>query len=112
MSIEGLEFEVFAGGAAFFISNSLMKKIYPLIDEFNIKWLELYTTGNLPESCYACGDVAISFLVKKYFDLKLTHCNKMFSQNPSFYGDVSEPLSFHYIKPHEMETIYKRFNQK
>jgi hypothetical protein len=111
MSIEGLEFEIFAGGGAFFISNSLMKKIYPLIDDFNKEWLNYYRSGKLPESCYACGDVALSFLVKKYFDLKLSHVEGMYSQNPNFYPSIVEnPLTFHYIPAHEMLSIYDKYS--
>lgn len=109
-TMDGLRFELFAGGAGFFISNSLMKKIYPLIDEFNKEWLRLYESGNLLENCYACGDAALSFMVAKYFDIKLTNVDGMYSQNPIFYSDiVDKPLTFHYIKPFEMQTLYDKY---
>jgi hypothetical protein len=110
LSINNFEFEVFAGGAAFFISNTLKKKINKITDNFNEEWLNLYHNGLLPESCYACGDISMSYLVKKYFDVNLTHCDRMFSQNPSFYQNIQNPLSFHYISAHEMQSIYDKYS--
>lgn len=109
-TMNGFRFEIFAGGAGFFISNSLMKKIYPLIDEFNEEWLRLYNSGNLVQNCYACGDVALSYMVAKYLDIRLTNVDGMYSQNPIFYSDiVDKPLTFHYIKPFEMQTLYDKY---
>lgn len=110
--LDGLDFEVFAGGAGFFLSNSAMKKIYPFIDQFNKEWLDMYINGKLVESCYACGDIAISYMVKKFLNLKLTHGDGMYSQSPSFYSKlIDKPLTFHYIKSYEMESIYKNFSK-
>ena len=113
-----------AGGASFFISNSLMKKCYPLIDEFNQYWKEI--SG----SSYGCADVAIALMVKKLGFVPIEN-EYMFSQNPSHYEDVinnenssgrkwypnwkelsnkiSNPVSFHYIKPFEMKEIYEKY---
>lgn len=113
-----------AGGASFFISNSLMKKCYPLIDEFNQYWKEI--SG----SSYGCADVAIALMVKKLGFVPVEN-EYMFSQNPSHYEDVINnensinrqwypnwkelsnkiynPVSFHYIKPFEMKEIYEKY---
>ena len=117
-------FRAIAGGASFFISNSLMKKCYPLIDEFNQYWKEI--SG----SSYGCADVAIALMVKKLGFVPIEN-EYMFSQNPSHYEDVinnenssgrkwypnwkelsnkiSNPVSFHYIKPFEMKEIYEKY---
>jgi hypothetical protein len=113
-----------AGGASFFISNSLMKKCYPLIDEFNQYWKEISRFN------YGCADVAIALMVKKLGFVPIDN-EYMFSQNPSHYEDVinnenslnrqwysnwkelsnkiSNPVSFHYIKPFEMKEIYEKY---
>ena len=113
-----------AGGASFFISNSLMKKCYPLIDEFNQYWKEISGFS------YGCADVAIALMVKKLGFVPIEN-EYMFSQNPSHYEDVinneyspdrkwysnwkelsnkiSNPVSFHYIKPFEMKEIYEKY---
>lgn len=117
-------FRSIAGGASFFISNSLMKKCYPLIDEFNQYWKEI--SG----SSYGCADVAIALMVKKLGFVPVEN-EYMFSQNPSHYEDVINnensinrqwypnwkelsnkiynPVSFHYIKPFEMKEIYEKY---
>lgn len=111
-NMNGLRFEIFAGGGGFFITNSLMKKIYNILDEFNEEWLNSYQNGRLVESCYACGDVAISYLVKKYFNINLSHVDGMYSQSPGFYPNlVNNPLSFHYIQPNEMKSVYEKFKK-
>lgn len=111
INMDGLDFEIFAGGAGFLLSNSLMKKIYPLIDSFNEEWINNYRNGNLFQNCYACGDIAMSFFLKKHLGVNLTHVDGLYSQPPSFYKKVIDnPISFHYIKPHEMKSIYNSFN--
>jgi hypothetical protein len=122
-------FFAIAGGASFFVSNSLMKKCYTIIDEFNNYWTEISKSG--PSWLYGCADVAFSLMVNKYFNIKVTENKYMFGQNPSHYKDIidnenssdrihfsdlndlsnriSTPISFHYIKPNEMEEIYKKY---
>jgi hypothetical protein len=123
----GTKFTASAGGASFWISNSLMKLIYPYFDEFNKYWIEKAGT-NLPYS-----DVAISYMIKKYTNIDLTYNNTMFSQNLSFYENLinnpsdpnriwyddvrldsiiqglKNPMSFHYVLPDEMDQLYKKF---
>jgi hypothetical protein len=117
-------FRSIAGGASFFISNSLMKKCYTVIDEFNEYWKKI--SGHN----YGCADVAIALMVR-YLNVIPTENQYMLSQNPSHYEDViynenspgrkwypnwmslseviSYPASLHYIKPFEMEEIYKKY---
>ena len=113
-----------AGGASFFISNSLMKKCYATIDDFNKYW------KNISGASYGCADVAIALMVRRLGFIP-TENEYMFSQNPSHYEDVinnensanrkwypnwkelsnkiSNPVSFHYIKPLEMKEIYEKY---
>ena len=118
-----------AGGASFFISNSLMKKCYPIINDFNQYWTDISNSG--PSWLYGCADVAISLMVNKYFGVRATENKYMFGQNPSHYeyiinnesspdrihfpdlkglsSRISNPISFHYIKPFEMKEIYEKY---
>lgn len=121
--INELGFKLFAGGAGFFISNSLMAKLYSIIDDFNAHWNDLYINGYFPiQVQYAHGDVAMCYMLKKYFNMEAVHLNGMFHQSPEYYlspelseyemGSVkyiNEPLSYHYIKPHEMKVVYDKF---
>ena len=109
-SINGFKFRSLAGGGGIILSNSLMRKIYPLIDEFNIEWNNLSKNGQLHANCYGCGDIAMAYMTKKYFNLDLSHVDGMYSQPPHSYTNiVKKPISFHYISPHEMDEIYKKY---
>jgi len=118
----GLTFRAVTGGAGFFISNSLMKKCYPVIEEFNQLW------SNISGSNYGCADVGISYMMKKYFDIEMIHVFSMLSQSPDHYLDetnhdwykdylvpitelVKEPMSLHYIKPLQMKEVYESFKK-
>lgn len=120
------KFKALAGGAPILISNSLMKKCYGIIEEFNSTWT------NISGSCYPYSDVALPYMIKKYFGVDATFEPYLLSQPPSHYigalnGDenakwyvdypislkeaLSEPISFHYIKPSEMEEIYQKYKK-
>jgi len=113
-----------AGGGGFFISNSLMRKIYPKILEFNDTWKNLSDSNKLPVP-YAIADIAIAYMIKLYFNIDSIHISGMFSQNPSKYiksnnycflndndiNRLNSPLSYHYIKPIEMNEIYKKYKK-
>jgi len=127
-SNEGIKFVSSAGGSSFWISNGLMRKIYSSIDEFNIFW------KNFSGPNYPYSDVAISYLIKKIANVDITYNPKMFSQNLEHYQNVlnnpddpnriwydekklkilseniNTPMSFHYVKPQDMENIYKMFS--
>lgn len=117
---KGINFRAIAGGSGFFISNSLMSKCYKIIDEFNLLWTEN------SKQYYGCSDVALSYMIKKYFDIDLIHNPYMLSQNPDHYKNennhhwyrdysinileiLKTPLSLHYINPQDMEKIYKEY---
>jgi len=118
-------YRAFAGGAGIFLSNSLMKKCYGIIDEFNSMWIE--KSGY----CYPYSDVALPYMLKIYFGIDITFEPRMLSQTPSHYkaaisGEESikrwyvdypisleevleNPISFHYIKPAEMSVVYESY---
>jgi hypothetical protein len=121
----GDRFRAIAGGAGFFISNSLMKKCYKVIDDFNTHWV------SISGSYYTCSDVAISYMMNKYFNLKMKNLFYLLSQPPNHYEEaisensklyenygvplsdcLNSPMSFHYIKPDQMEDIYIRYKNK
>ena len=120
----GVIFRSIAGGASFFISNSLMCKCYNIIDEFNKKWTDV--SG----SVYGCSDVALAYMIKLYFNIDVTNSYYMCSQSPEHYegaanGDenskwylnypvslleiLKNPISLHYIKPEKMNEIYQKY---
>jgi hypothetical protein len=103
-----------------------MKKCYEVIDEFNINWQKI--SGN----SYPFSDVAISYMIKKYFNIEITFVPYILSQPPSHYesalnGDhnqkyyidrpvsleecMKNPMSFHYIKPQDMIYIYEKYKK-
>ncbi len=130
--IDKIETVIFSGGASFFMSNSLMKKIYPKIDEFNAHWRNITNpTTYFSNVSYDWADIAIAYIVKKYTNVDATNVLGMYSQNPSFYdeyniqegikyggleidnvGHLKNPISFHYIKPDEMKSVYEKFRKK
>jgi hypothetical protein len=118
------KFRAIAGGGGFFISNSLMKKCYPIIDNFNKHWSDV--SGN----CYPYSDVAFAYMINKYFNIKVTHLYYILGQPPSHYESaiignsdtkwytnyeislsdcLKTPMSFHYIKPDQMEDVYEKY---
>lgn len=116
----GLVWRSVSGGAGFFLSRSLMKKCYSIIDEFNEHWLNI-------SGSFWHGDIGISCMLKKYFDISCTHLIYLLSQTPSHYEDpvnhhwyknyeipitevAKTPMVFHYIKPNEMADIYDRYS--
>jgi len=126
-TIDGMTFNLFLGGGGFFLSNSLMRKLYNLIDDFNLYWYNLCANKQVPDHIkYAHGDVAIAYMVKKYFNVNVSHLNGLFAHPPEFYCRggvpdyveksslryVNKPLSYHYIKPHNMKSVYKKFTKK
>jgi hypothetical protein len=117
-------FRAISGGGGFFISNSLMKKTYEKIDQFNLHW------RSVSGSNYPYSDVAISYMLKKYFNIDYTFIPQLLSQSPKHYegaiqGDINaqwyvdypislseclkKPMSFHYIKPNEMQSVYEKY---
>lgn len=109
IKIEDVEITLIAGGGGTFISNSLMKKMYSKIDEFNTYWKYLYDKriyGGYPH-----GDVALCLMAKKYFGIDTTHMDGLHSQHPTFYLDypnIKDPLTFHYVKE-DMDKIYNQY---
>jgi len=118
-SIENINFTSIHGGPGFYISNSLMKKIIPMIDEFNIEWFNKSQAGKLNGIDYSQSDLAISFMIKKYFNIN-------FTQIPFLFGDVSifdeleskkeldimvkeKPIGLHYVKASRMNDYYKKY---
>jgi hypothetical protein len=109
------KFRALAGGACFFISNSLMKKCYDVIDDFNKLWIE--KSGY----AYPYSDVAIAYMISKYFGIEVTHLFHMFGQHPTHYESqshiydydvklyVKTPMTLHYIKAEEMQNIYEKY---
>ena len=117
-------FKSIAGGGGFFVSNSLMKKCYKIIDKFNNHWTKISGIN------YTNSDVAFAYMIYKYFNIRITHIPYILSQPPSHFegaisGDgnskyylnypislleiIKNPISFHYIKPNEMEEIYNKY---
>lgn len=113
-----LQFKAIAGGAGFFISNSLMRKIVDTIIPFNEYWLH---STRFDMSIYGSSDVALSYMLKKYFNISLTHCDYLFSQSPQHYMTnfnlydynvlkaINKPVSFHYVSPKDMKSIYESY---
>lgn len=100
----GLTYMAAAGGGGIYISNALMKRSYSIIDEFNDFWKR-----NAGEA-YPWSDSA-TLMFKKYFDINITHSDNIFGQHPTYYDKdiIKDAISFHYIKPNEMQDIYKKY---
>lgn len=114
-SIDGFKFELFAGGAGFFLSNSAMRKLYQILVMVTQEWFDICSSGRVNQismCSYASGDVALAYSLSKYLNLQPTHVDGMYSQNPCSDPNqiVVNPLTLHRIKPEEMKEIYERFN--
>jgi len=120
-------FKALAGGGGFFVSNSLMKKCYDKIDEFNQFWQQ--TSGHN----YPYSDVAFAYMIYKYFKIEVVHIPYILSQNPEHYEEailggesakgytnfpiplkeaLESPMSFHYISPDRMNLVYQKYKHK
>lgn len=95
-----------------------MRKIVDTIIPFNEYWIQ---ATKFDMSIYGSSDVALSYMLKKYFNIDLTHCDYMFSQSPQHYmtnfnlydydvlNAINKPVSFHYISPTDMKSIYNSY---
>ena len=118
-SIENINFISIHGGPGFYISNSLMKKIIPMIDEFNIEWYNKSQSGNLNGIDYSQSDLALSFMIKKYFNINFTPIRLLFGDvsifdelesKKGFSNLVEEkPNGLHYVKASKMNYYYQRY---
>ncbi len=97
-----------AGGGGICLSNSYVKNIYSFIDYFNYGWTKLTNMSN-----YGYSDKAIALMIKLKLKIDLTHCDKMLSQDISQYDDdiLKQSMILHYIKPNNMEHIYKKYKK-
>jgi len=97
-----------SGGSGFFISNSLLSKIYDKIDKFIIDWPVICKDFFISLRPVAC-DVAISFLIWKYFNIYYTKIHGMYAGPPSETKSIIlKPLTFHYICPNLMIDLYSK----
>lgn len=118
-SIENIHFASIHGGPGFYISNSLMKKIIPMIDEFNIEWYNKSQSGKLNGIDYSQSDLALSFMIKKYFNINFTPMRLLFgdvsifddleSKKESSISDDDRPIGLHYVKASRMNYYYQKY---
>ena len=105
-----------SGGPGFFFSNSLMKKIYPRVDEMLDIWVkDCKKHFNLKEQFI---DAGLAYQLYRMFGIKTIDINtddyRLYTQNPSHYlkleGAVcKKPMGFHYVDPAMMYKLYERF---
>ncbi len=118
-SIENVKFTSIHGGPGFYLSNSLMKKVYPIIDEFNIEWYNKSQSGKLNGIDYSQSDLAISFMIKKYFNINFTPMRLLFGDVKNFDEIVlkndctipneEKPIALHYVKATRMDDYYQKY---
>jgi hypothetical protein len=118
-SIENLNFTSIHGGPGFYLSNSLMKKVFPIIDEFNIEWYNKSQSGKLNGIDYSQSDLAISFMIKKYFNITFTPMRLLFGDVKNFDEIVlknnctipneEKPIALHYVKASRMDDYYQKY---
>jgi hypothetical protein len=75
---------------------------------------------------YGCADVALAYMIKKYFNVDVTHILNMTGQSPQHLMDpknwggfknfgitalevLKSPISLHYIKYSDMSDIYEKY---
>jgi hypothetical protein len=118
-SIENINFTSIHGGPGFYLSNSLMKKVFPIIDEFNIEWYNKSQSGNLNGIDYSQSDLAISFMIKKYFNINFTPMSLLFGDVKNFdeivlkndctISNEDKPIALHYVKASRMDDYYQKY---
>jgi hypothetical protein len=118
-SIENINFTSIHGGPGFYLSNSLMKKVFPIIDEFNIEWYNKSQSGKLNGIDYSQSDLAISFMIKKYFNINFTPMRLLFGDVKNFdeiilkndctISNEDKPIALHYVKASRMNDYYQKY---
>ena len=118
-SIENVKFTSIHGGPGFYLSNSLMKKVFPIIDEFNIEWYNKSQSGKLNGIDYSQSDLAISFMIKKYFNINFTPMRLLFGdvkdfdeivlKNDCTIPNEENPIALHYVKASRMDDYYQKY---
>lgn len=115
-----------SGGAGFFVSNSLMKKIKPDIDKIIKEWI--YTCDyKTIDKIYGSCDIGFGYIMSQMYDICVTTLCEMksdglvtdgfYSFNANFYPHtnneigtiilIDNPISYHYVKPHDMYRLYE-----
>jgi hypothetical protein len=109
LTIDGINFDCLAGGGGFFISNGLMREIFEFLDDFNVIWYNLYKSRRINYP-YGASDIALSFMLKKYFDCNLQRIDGLYTSHPRDYDfEIKKPITLHYIKPYEMSDVFKKY---
>lgn len=118
-SIDDIDFVSLHGGPGFYLSNSLMKKIMAIMDDFNIYWYNKSQTGELSNVDYSSSDTALSYMVKKYFNIDFTPIRLLFgdvaalneweSQQVHPVLDENKPIALHYIKAERIAEYYQKY---
>jgi hypothetical protein len=118
-SIDSISFTSIHGGPGFYISNSLMKKIIPIIDKFNIEWYNKSQSGKLNGIDYSQSDLALSFMIKKYFNIDFTSIPLLFgdvsifddlvAKKNNFISQEDFPVGLHYVKASRMDYYYQKY---
>jgi hypothetical protein len=118
-SIENINFTSIHGGPGFYLSNSLMKKVFSIIDEFNIEWYNKSQSGKLNGIDYSQSDLAISFMIKKYFNINFTPMRLLFGDVKNFddlvlnndftFSNEDKPIALHYVKASRMDDYYQKY---
>ena len=89
------------------------------MDDFNIYWYNKSQAGELSNVDYSSSDTALSYMVKKYFNIDFTPISLLFGDvaalnewesqqvNPLPYED--KPIALHYIKAERMAEYYQKY---
>lgn len=103
-----------SGGPGFYISNSLMKKIYDLNEKMLSLWIidSNKFFNNLDKQCI---DAGLGYQLYKLLNIRTVDINtedyRLYTQPPSFYIKhewrlCKNPMGFHYILPDQMRKLY------
>jgi hypothetical protein len=106
-----------SGGPGFFLSNSLMNKIYPVVDEMLNLWINDFDTYFKEPLLPQFIDIGLAYQLYKMFNIKVTDINteeyRLYTGAPFSYNGRESickyPMGFHYIQAPEM---YKLYSQK
>lgn len=102
-----------SGGPGFFISKSLMKKMYPLLETFIYIWPEVFHIEYNNKMHPAACDNALAYFLWRYLNILETivhdSIDGFYHSRIEEYGQIiDKPIAFHYVKPEEMYQYYTR----
>lgn len=102
-----------SGGPGFVLTNSCLKKIYPMCNDLTDKWIEICKNTNMESLC-SCCDVAISYFLQTCINVEIVKTNGLQFIHCNYRGypchinepNIAEIISCHYMSLQDFDDFY------